>query len=1053
MSSRTLQSPIREKLKLEEPIYGDKHALGSILKIKLKNFMAFDKITVCPGPGTNLILGTNGSGKSSIIAAIGICFGASPAMINNSSKLSNFIRAGCETAKIRIILKADPLITILCTLEKSATKPTWRYRQKKQTFKELSPVDLQKLMETLKIHVDNICMYLPQERVKEFAALKPKELLDTTLTIISPDLAAEKLKIQKSMDDVSKKRETLADLEENYNRYKTIVEQKSNDVSRLDKKEKTEQQIQEVEFRIKMVNAEETQIQYHALKKTLRENQVVIQDLENTKKDLCKQLETCKTNLQIVSDYKTVAEREFKNMQSKVIDYQNYFTNMTGKKREAANKLRVSQEMLAQKSENMKQISDNIKKIQDEAIPEEEKRLLAERAKELKEKLHSYKTALTEKKQLIEEEMKVIKECNNEISNIKSKLSQLKNQKNQIIDKIIEKHHREDIKTLCDFISQNKTHFKGEVYGPAISEINFPDPYYAKYFFDAVDPNFQFAFICEHPDDQDELMAFCKQYKLSQITLVRVTEDKRPPFNRSPEFARLGFNHWLSEVYDAPDLVKNFFNVFGWLDRIPCSDQEISCEPQDLFHLGVRRYFIQGYVYRIYSSRYHQGAISTFIKAVKPSYLWTGVNSSSAINSQLLRANIEKCEERKQIAENQKKDLDRELNTLNDECGKIQSELQSIVSRLNTARNSKEKLKKAQETIERLQNELEDIMEKPRMYKDKLKKLNDALADQLMKLYEVLRQMKDQIFHIDKRTAELEKLEAQKDDLERRYRESVLKYQQANNQYTNDCQKYMQLKEIIKELRQERKVSFTQEQRENINNLPSDLEQLLSMRSELKTRLSAIQSIRPEIRQEYEDAKKKLDAADTEKSTLVGKIEILAAKNLENQQIWQRSANDILKPLGATFKKMMTECGFNGNVRLSAEREKMDMSFQIDLMVSFKKDTEMTALSSTRQSGGEKSVATLLYLLALQSCTPFPFRVIDEINQGMDEENEVATFTHAMNCAMGQGNDTQYFLVSPKLHENLHIPEEVTVLLVLSGPWIQEKLDKPVLLRRYSEKE
>src|SRR4051794_27593738 len=36
----------------------------------------------------------------------------------------------------------------------------------------------------------------------------------------------------------------------------------------------------------------------------------------------------------------------------------------------------------------------------------------------------------------------------------------------------------------------------------------------------------------------------------------------------------------------------------------------------------------------------------------------------------------------------------------------------------------------------------------------------------------------------------------------------------------------------------------------------------------------------------------------------------------------------------------------------------------------------------------EKSVATMLFLLCLQTVTYTPFRVVDEINQGMDPQNE-----------------------------------------------------------------
>ena len=41
----------------------------------------------------------------------------------------------------------------------------------------------------------------------------------------------------------------------------------------------------------------------------------------------------------------------------------------------------------------------------------------------------------------------------------------------------------------------------------------------------------------------------------------------------------------------------------------------------------------------------------------------------------------------------------------------------------------------------------------------------------------------------------------------------------------------------------------------------------------------------------------------------------------------------------------------------------------------------LARLNPHQQSGGERSVATALYMLALQELTVVPFRCVDEINQ------------------------------------------------------------------------
>lgn len=49
--------------------------------------------------------------------------------------------------------------------------------------------------------------------------------------------------------------------------------------------------------------------------------------------------------------------------------------------------------------------------------------------------------------------------------------------------------------------------------------------------------------------------------------------------------------------------------------------------------------------------------------------------------------------------------------------------------------------------------------------------------------------------------------------------------------------------------------------------------------------------------------------------------------------------------------------------------------------MKFRDSESLQLLTSTHQSGGERSVSTMLYLLALQDLTNCPFRAVDEINQ------------------------------------------------------------------------
>ena len=133
----------------------------------------------------------------------------------------------------------------------------------------------------------------------------------------------------------------------------------------------------------------------------------------------------------------------------------------------------------------------------------------------------------------------------------------------------------------------------------------------------------------------------------------------------------------------------------------------------------------------------------------------------------------------------------------------------------------------------------------------------------------------------------------------------------------------------------------------------------------------------------------------------------------------------------------------------------------------------LTTLDSHRQSGGERAVSTIFYLMSLQTLTRSPFRVVDEINQGMDPRNErlvhkrmvgiacgmldgVVQQTQSSENGNGNNNDdddeetkntddarqsgrsggSQYFLITPKLLHNLTYERGMRVLCIASGEYM-----------------
>lgn len=63
--------PDQERLKVK--FSPRKHQSGSIVRVRLENFVTYTAVEFSPGPSLNMVIGPNGTGKSTLVCAI--CLG------------------------------------------------------------------------------------------------------------------------------------------------------------------------------------------------------------------------------------------------------------------------------------------------------------------------------------------------------------------------------------------------------------------------------------------------------------------------------------------------------------------------------------------------------------------------------------------------------------------------------------------------------------------------------------------------------------------------------------------------------------------------------------------------------------------------------------------------------------------------------------------------------------------------------------------------------------------------------------------------------------------
>ncbi|KAL7447892.1 hypothetical protein ACHAWC_000188, partial [Mediolabrus comicus] len=71
-----------ERLSVEER--NQQYKPGSIKRVKLKNFLTYDAVEFFPGPRLNVVVGPNGTGKSTILCAICLGLGGQPPLLGRA---------------------------------------------------------------------------------------------------------------------------------------------------------------------------------------------------------------------------------------------------------------------------------------------------------------------------------------------------------------------------------------------------------------------------------------------------------------------------------------------------------------------------------------------------------------------------------------------------------------------------------------------------------------------------------------------------------------------------------------------------------------------------------------------------------------------------------------------------------------------------------------------------------------------------------------------------------------------------------------------------------
>jgi chromosome segregation protein len=165
---------------------------------------------------------------------------------------------------------------------------------------------------------------------------------------------------------------------------------------------------------------------------------------------------------------------------------------------------------------------------------------------------------------------------------------------------------------------------------------------------------------------------------------------------------------------------------------------------------------------------------------------------------------------------------------------------------------------------------------------------------------------------------------------------------------------------------------------------PKELPSIEDSSSALKRELERIGAVNALAVSQYEDQKNnykqlatRIYEIEKEKHAI---IEFMNELDKKKYDMFMRAFNQV----DTTFQEIFTKVTGTGRGKMILEVPEDPFKGGVDVMLEFPGKSMMTISSA---SGGEKSVSTVCFLLALQAIHPMPFYMFDEIDAHMDVVN------------------------------------------------------------------
>lgn len=657
------------------------HQPGSLVRVTMTNFVTYEKAEFALGPNLNMIIGPNGTGKSTLVCAICLGLGWETKHLGRAKDISEFVKHGAKKAMIEIELAKDPARhtsnpVIRTKILRENNKVEYYINDKKENKKRVMD-----LARSFSIQVDNLCQFLPQDRVVEFAALSPVELLAQTQRAAAPEQMTEWHQQLKEMrKDQKVNEDARTRLAEDLGRLENRQRMQQGDVERL--RERTElQERLEAYRKFKPFPAYKVAKQNHTDAKKRRKD--AERELKRLNDDMAPRLADLQSKEQylVVAD-KTVQQRSRLLQRTEGITsgiYQQFEKKATDLA-EIDNELHVGNNSIKQTKQRIPEINRAITSLKsamedapepvDTAAYNEQIREKTREMREIDEKINESRDQISTLNQQGRQRQTIVNNANKEMQFLQS-------QAGQQTSKLREFSRNGDAARAWDWIQNNRDQFKGKVFGPPILECSIRDPRLAAAVETTISQSELMAFSVTNRDDFSVLQKqLYTTMRLSDINIrsapPAAIASFKPPCS-TQQLNSFGLEGWIIDLLDGPGEVLAMLCDNRNIHATAYTSRDVPPDQHDnLSRSSISSWVTSSQSYQVTRRReYGDHATSTRVTALRPSRFFTDAPVNHGAEQELTRkireneVEMEEIKEQIQSLREQERPNTERLNELN----------------------------------------------------------------------------------------------------------------------------------------------------------------------------------------------------------------------------------------------------------------------------------------------------------------------------------------------------------------------------------------------------